>query len=188
MRTNQSVLGAGMMPPQEAFREGMKMLATPAPSSLFPSLPTASIAKMNIGEKSSNFSTWKKKSESEPYLDIDFDRPPLHLACCRNYMFSVDDSEMLSIFMITSSNEIKLENNLKMPYPPNSIACNVEYMAVSYTNLNKKYLKSKKSRPTGVSLFKRDLNIVDFNQEKPVELANDTFKNPIGNYNKFFYL
>ena len=67
-----------------------------------------------------------------------------------------------------------------MPYPPNSIAINMDYMAVSYTNLNKKYLKNKKSRPTGVSLFKRDLNIVDFNLEKAVELPSDTFKNPIG--------
>ena len=179
MKMSQSVLAGGMMP-QETFREGMKLLATQAPTTIFPSLPTAQLTRMNVSEKSSNFSTWKKKAEAEPYLEIDFDRPPSHLASCRNYMFSVDDQEMLSIFTISSTNEIKLENNLKMPYPPNSIAINMDYMAVSYTNLNKKYLKNKKSRPTGVSLFKRDLNIVDFNLEKAVELPSDTFKNPIG--------
>ena len=176
LKTTQTMLSA----PSETLRDGMKLLTSPAPaSSLYPSLPTSALTKLNIAnsERSTNFGTWKKRAESEPYLEVDFDRSPAHLASCRNYLFSVDDQEMLSIFIITSSNEIKLENNLKMSFPPSSIAVNVDFMAVSFANLNKKYLKNKKARATGVTLFRRDLSLVDFNGEKPVECVD--FKNPV---------
>ena len=170
----------------DPHRETIKPLASASP--LFPSLPTSKLKDMNLYEKSSNFNTWAKRAESDPYLDISFNKSPAHLTSCRNYMFSVDDNELLSIFMITSANDIDFKKSFKMPFPANAIACNLNYVGLSYTNLNKKYLKNKKSKATGVSLFRRDMDSVDFDVEKFIELPNpDSFKNPIGELIFYIY-
>ena len=160
----------------DPFRESIRPLNSA--NNIFPGLPTSKLKDMNIAEKSSNFNTWAKLTESEPYLEISFNKAPTHLTSYRNFMFSVDDTDMLSVFMISSSNEIEFKNNIKLPFQPNSIACNIEYVGLTY---NKKNLKSKKKNPTGVSLFKRDLETVDFNAEKTIDISGENFKNPIGN-------
>jgi hypothetical protein len=102
-------------------------------------------------------------------------------------MFSVDDQGVLSIFTINSSFEIQNEKNVKMHFEPNSIACNMEYFAASYTN-RKRNPERKIIKPTGVSLYRRDLSNIDFNQEKLIELVNEQFKSPIGMLRLYFEL
>jgi len=132
----------------------------------------------NIGG-GTNFEIWSQRAHAEPFLEIAFDKSPTYLTSFRNYMFSVDDQGVLSVFTINSSFEMRNEKNVKMYFEPNSIACNMEYLAASYTN-RKRIPERKITKTTGVSLYKRDLSNVDFNQEKVIELANEQFKNPIG--------
>jgi hypothetical protein len=128
-----------------------------------------------------NFKIWRQRTEEMPYEEITIDRMPLHLTSFRNYLFLVDDEDTVVIYCITSANKFEYKNLYRMINFTNirGVGANFDYFAITYSDLPKKYLKSKKYKPHGCILFKRDTPD-SINMETEKILANDVIKLPIG--------
>ncbi len=102
------------------------MYSAPAPNLIYPNLPaTLLMRNMSLHKTetvSPNFLTWSQKAEKqveeELYLNVDF--VPFHLACFRNFLFCINESdkaENLLIFNLTTNNKIELKNTFKIGVP-----------------------------------------------------------------------
>jgi hypothetical protein len=135
----------------------------------------------------SQFEKWADASKASATLATTIRHSPAFLASHQNYLFCVDDLFQVKIYALSFRNE-QLELNEKNPFKipiPNvqSVALNANYFAVTYFNLDKKYLKKTNFRykPSGVVLYKRvTADMVDVNYEKPIELDYANFSHPIG--------
>lgn len=116
------------------------------PTGIFPQLHTqvllGSVHKQ--AEVPSSFEKWRKKSEQARWdeeCSIQADFTPAHVATCRNYLFSLNESdkcENLFIFDITSTGKIELKNTFKMGLSNvRGIAANPNYFAMSYSDVKR---------------------------------------------------
>ena len=161
----------------DPVKETIKNLT--AATNIFPLIPSR-LEKLNVSEKvNTNFDVWANKTEAEPTIEIGFDRSPVHLTTFRNYLYCLDDQDCLTVLAISSTNDIQKKDFLKMPLPCQGLAVNMDYIGVTFTNLNKKYLKNKQLRPSGVVLYRKDGERVDFSNEKIIDIGYE-FKNPNG--------
>lgn len=128
-----------------------------------------------------NFKVWRARTDELPYEEITLDRMPVHLTSYRNYLFLIDDEDNVVVYAINSSNNFEYKNMFKMTQLTNIRGCaaNLDHFAVTYSDLPKKYLKTKKYKPNGCVLFKREsLDSVQLDTEKV--LGVDVIKNPVG--------
>lgn len=148
--------------------------------SLHPNLqmpkPTDDLSNLN------NFTKWINNTQVNPYLEISIDKMPAHMTSYRNYLFSVNEAEYLTLFKITSNNQIIHVNNYKIPIPNvRGIAANKNYFGITYSDLNKHQLKNKNYKANGCMLFRRDSDIISFMDEIIIELdEKEDFKGPVG--------
>jgi hypothetical protein len=129
-----------------------------------------------------NFEHWRQRTIQNPILEIGIDKAPIFLASHRNYLFVVDEKDMLSLFTVDSNNKFNHENNFKIPVPKlRAIAASQTHFGITYSDLDAKQLKNKRYKQNGVVLFARDLNIINFSGEILYELKNgESFVAPIG--------
>lgn len=144
--------------------------------------PTDSKLSSSLVRASPRFQNWQKRSIDNPYLEVYIDKIPVNLASFRNYLFCSDDKGTLCIFTISSTNDLEHQNNYKMPIPSiRSMAANLNFFAITYSNVDRKFFKNKKLKPSGVLLFRRDMNVINFSCEKVIELENgEHFQSPMG--------
>ncbi len=130
-----------------------------------------------------NLKNWVTKASKEPFHEIKVDRAPLFLASHRNHLFCVDEKEMLTVFNIDTANKFELSNIYKIPLGNiRSIGANLNYFGLTYSSLDKKYLKNNKNlKLNGVVLYGRDQDVVSFKAEKLIDLNNgESFEYPVG--------
>lgn len=117
------------------------------PSAIFPQLHTQVLlgaAMHHQAEIPSSFEKWRVKCDQTKWdeeCNIQADFTPAHLATCRNYLFSLNESdkcENLFIFDITSAGKIELKNTFKMGLSNvKGIAANPGYFAMSYSDVKR---------------------------------------------------
>ena len=87
---------------------------------------------------------WRAKSEQAKFdeeCNIQAEFVPAHVATCRNFLFSINESdkaESLYIFDITSAGKIELKNTFKMGLSNcRGIAANPDYFAFTYSDVKR---------------------------------------------------
>lgn len=134
-----------MMPIKEtlvSFRN-----APAPPSGLFPQLHTQVLlgaAMHHQGDIPPSFEKWRAKCEQTKWdveCNLEADFTPAHVATCRNFLFSMNESdkcEIVFIFDITSAGKIGLKNTFLMELSnAKGIAANPGYFAMSYSDVKR---------------------------------------------------
>jgi hypothetical protein len=185
----QSTLRNMVDPMVETTRMLSHASIEPRPGNLYPNVysaaspqPRAAPVQAAAKTNEANFEHWRQRSLQNPILEIIIDKAPIFLASHRNFLFVVDEKDMLSLFTMDSSNKFNHENNFKIPIPKlRAIAASQNYFGVTFSELEPKQLKNKRYKQNGVVLFARDLSIINFTGEIIYELKNgEAFVAPIG--------
>jgi hypothetical protein len=127
---------------------------------------------------------WKKKALKVPDEEFEINRDfvPEFLTIYRNYLFCMDNSGDIIVFVITSNKKIEYKNTFKIDVPKiRSISTNHKYFGLTYSKLESKEMKRmlKNVKPSGVLLFKKDNDMISTIFEKELHL-NNSMKSPSG--------
>ncbi|RNA44557.1 hypothetical protein BpHYR1_038578, partial [Brachionus plicatilis] len=183
---SQNLIGSISMN-QQTLKSNISVLNT------LPSL-YGPIREINQQNKNSNsIEKWTKKAADNPYQSIEIKRIPAYLASFRNYLFCLaenqsqgllnsDDKKALLVFTLSNSNEFEFVSNIKFPFKNvQNMALNLNYLAISYINLDTKTSKKLNLKPCGVVLFPRSLETVDLNSPSQLNIGlSENFIHPVG--------
>lgn len=155
------------------------------PRGMFPVLFMATPAPLPPQPETNqrNFGSWSAKAEKSPFLEAITERTPIFLASHQNYLFTVDENQMVSVFSITNTN-LEHHNIYKIPVPNiRATAASAHFFGLTYSGLDKKIMKAKKCPPHGAVLYKRNQAVINFSSDEFFDLGDGPgFEAPIGYY------
>lgn len=145
-----------------------------------PQPPKPTLADMEFNR--TNFEKWIQLSEQVPTITCNFFQDPVFLVSHRNYLFAVNEKLEVAVLTVSIRNDFESKGLFKIPIPNvRSVAVGENYFGVTYSSLDKSFLKKNKTyKPHGVVLYQRQADVVDVNMEKRIELDYGEFEYPIG--------
>ena len=155
-------------------------------SKIFPELSSKlnSINQTNLPKTNKDFLLkWKTKATHKPTEELVMDKEfvPHFLSKFRNYLFCMNESGNIYIFVITTKNTPDFKNFSKIDVPKmKSIAVNTNYFGVTFSKLEAKEMKRLKNvKSSGVLLFRRENDIIRTTEMKEINIS-EGLRSPVG--------